>query len=50
MVTPSCAPAIINDTFSIALSVVRAIREPAWASGSIPLRRADMSANSAPTK
>ncbi len=47
---PSWAPAITSDTFSIADSVVRAAREPPCASGSIWLRRADSSANSAPTK
>ncbi len=47
---PSWAPAIISETFSIARRVVRAIRDPAWARGSIWLRRAEISANSAPTK
>src|SRR3546814_14592798 len=49
-VIPSWAPAIISDTCSMACSVVRATREPACAFGSIWLRRAEISANSAPTK
>ena len=49
-VMPSWAPAITSETFSIARSVVRAAREPAWARGSIWLRRAETRANSAPTK
>ena len=47
---PSCAPAIISETFSIAASAVRAERLAAWARGSISVRRAEISANSAPTK
>ena len=49
-VMPSWAQASIRETFSIAPMVVRARRLPAWASGSIWLRRAVMTANSAPTK
>ena len=50
MVMPSWAPAIIRETFSMARRVVLAEREPCCARGSIWLRRAEMSANSAPTK
>ena len=49
-VIPSCAQASINETFSMARRVVCARLDPASASGSIWLRRADMTANSAPTK
>ena len=41
---------ITSEMFSIADRVIRAIREPACARGSIWLRRAEISANSAPTK
>ena len=47
---PSWAQASISETFSIAHRVVLARLEPASASGSIWLRRADMTANSAATK
>ena len=50
MVMPSCAPAITSETCSIAFSVVRAARDPSAARGSIWVRRAETSANSAPTK
>ena len=46
-VMPSWAQASIRETFSIARSVVWARLDPASASGSIWLRRADMTANSA---
>src|SRR5512145_1999 len=49
-VMPSCAPAITRETFSMARSVVRAMRDPAAARGSIWVRRAEMRANSDPTK
>ncbi len=49
-VIPSWAPAITRETFSMARNVVRATRDPAAARGSIWVRRAEMSANSAPTK
>src|SRR5690606_34447818 len=49
-VMPSCAPAIMSETCSIARSVSRAAREPSAAFGSICVRRAATSANSAPTK
>ena len=48
-VMPSCAQAIISDTCSIALSVERA-RALFTASGSMTVRRAAISANSAATK
>jgi len=50
MVIPSCAHASMSETCSMAQSTVLADREPAAASGSICERRADMIANSAPTK
>ena len=50
MVMPSCAQAIITETFSIARNVVAAVREPFDARTSIWVRRAEISANSAPTK
>jgi hypothetical protein len=50
IVMPSWAAASISDTRSIAPSVTRAARLPAAALGSMALRRAEMSANSAPTK
>ena len=49
-VTPSWAAASIKETCSIAHSTTRARRDPASASGSTALRRAEMIANSAPTK
>ena len=49
-VMPSCAHASMSDTCSIAQSTVFAARDPACARGSIELRRAEMIANSAPTK
>ena len=48
-VMPSCAQAIISETFSIALSVARA-RELVTAIGSMTVRRAAISENSAATK
>ena len=50
IVMPSCAPASMSEMFSIARSAVFARREPSWARGSTVLRRAEISANSAPTK
>ena len=47
---PNWAAAIIWERPSIARSVVRATREPSAAFGSTFVRRADTSANSAPTK
>ena len=49
-VTPSWAHASMSETCSMAHSTVRARRLPASASGSMALRRAEMMANSAPTK
>ena len=49
-VIPNWAAAIIWESPSIARSVVRATREPAAAFGSTFVRRAETSANSAPTK
>ncbi len=50
MVIPSWHPAIISDTFSMAPNVILAARDPAAAVGSMMVRRAEMRANSAPTK
>ena len=47
---PSWLTPMTSEMFSIARSVVRATREPASARGSIWVRRAETSANSAPTK
>ena len=47
---PSCAPAIISETFSIAVERDPGGAAPRLARGSIALRRAEISANSAPTK
>ena len=47
---PSWLTPITSEMFSIARSVVRAMREPSSARGSIWLRRAETRANSAPTK
>ena len=49
-VMPSWAHASISETFSIAHSTIRADLLPASALGSIELRRAEITANSAPTK
>src|SRR5215213_2204954 len=49
-VMPSWLTPMTREMFSIAERVMRAIREPACARGSIWLRRAEISANSAPTK
>ena len=49
-VMPSWAHASISETFSMARSVVWARLDPASARGSIWLRRADITANSAATK
>ena len=47
---PSWAPASMVGTDPMAVRTARAWREPPLASGSIWVRRAEMSANSAPTK
>src|SRR5674476_1283493 len=49
-VIPSCAQASISETCSIAHRAVRARADPAAASGSMALRRAETTANSALTK
>ena len=49
-VMPSCEVASIRVACSIAYSAVRAERDPRSASGSICERRAEITANSAPTK
>ncbi len=49
-VMPSWAVAIIAERCSSAHSVIRARLSPAWARGSIWLRRTEIRANSAPTK
>ena len=50
IVMPSCEVASMSVACSIAYSAVFAEREPLSASGSICERRAEMTANSAPTK
>ncbi len=47
---PSWFTPMTSEMFSIAVMVVRAIRDPASARGSSCVRRADTRANSAPTK